>query len=173
MRFLVVIPPKDFRDESLSLMTLFLKKWGVDYDISSYTSSDCVGMHGAVSRPAVHAARVSTKDYGGIVVIDGSGIDSYKLFDYRPLLDLMIKFNDSGKYVIGIGNAVKVQARANIINGRPAAIPPSDVETKRLVMLFHGVPSDKPFVIADNLITIRDSASMEEAMPEVLDRMRV
>ena len=34
MRFLIFIPPKDFRDESLSMVKLFFDKWGIRYMIT-------------------------------------------------------------------------------------------------------------------------------------------
>lgn len=171
MKFLIFIPPSDFRDESISLIKLFFDKWGVSYAITSYTSNACTGTHGAVYRPDIHASKVYTQNYDGIVLIDGNGVDTYKLYDYRPLLDLMLKFNDSSKTIIGISNAVKIPARANII--REKKLSTDDKEAVRLINLFHGVPSDKEFEIAGNLITIRKSSDIEESMLKILEHLGV
>ncbi len=171
MRFLIFIPPKDFKDESVSLVKLFFDKWGVRYDISSYTSKVCVGTHGARYEPAVHTSKVFTGDYDGLVLIDGNGIDFYKLYDYRPLLDLVLKFEESKKYIIGIDNAVKVPARANVVRGK--LVSANDRETQRLVTLFHGTVSDKTHEIAGNLITIRSYGDVESSMQKILEHIGV
>jgi len=172
MRLLIFITPKDFKDETVSELKLFFDKWEVEYKIGSYTSNDCVGYHGAVYKPEVNVYKTSTLDFDGIVLVDGTGIESYKMYEYRPLLDLVMKFNDSRKHILAVGNAVKILARANVINGKRIAAP-DDTEIKRLVILFHGVPSDENLSIADNLVTIKGSDSIEESMGKVLSHMGV
>ncbi|MDE1870699.1 MAG: DJ-1/PfpI family protein [Candidatus Micrarchaeota archaeon] len=173
MRFLIIITPKDFRDESVSLIKLFFDKWGIQYSISSYTSNRCTGIHGAVYTPDIHASKISPSEYDGIVLIDGTGIESYKLYDYRPLLDLMIGFNNSRKYIMSVNNAAKIPARANIIKNKRVSFSTDDRETLRLVNLFHGIPSDNEYEISGNLITIRKSSDIEESMLKILESMGV
>ncbi len=165
------MPPKGFRDESMSMLKLFFDKWGIKYDITSYTNNDCIGSHGAVYTPAFNTGKATTYGYDGIVLIDGEGIDAYKLFDYRPLLDLMMLFNQNSKFILGIGNASKIPARANIIKDKRLCA--ADSETRRLVALFHGKPSDEPFELAGNVITIKDSRSIEDSMQRILQHMGV
>lgn len=169
MRFLVFIPPKDFRDESLSMVKLFFSKWDINYKVTSYTSKECTGSHGAVCMPDIHAAKVSSAEYDGIALIDGAGIDSYKLYDYRPLLDLILNFNNARKYIISMGNAAKIPARANIVMNKRVAT--DDREAVRLITLFHGVPSDNQFELAGNLMTIKSSTDIEDCMQKILEHM--
>ncbi|MGI0100658.1 MAG: DJ-1/PfpI family protein [Candidatus Micrarchaeaceae archaeon] len=171
MRFLIVIAPKDFKDESIALMKLLFDKWGVGYSITSYTSNECIGMHGATYRPNFHASKATSIDYDGIILIDGPGVDAYKMYDYRPLLDLTFNFNNNNKYVIGISNAVKIPARANIVRDRLVAT--NDRETVRLVNLFHGVPSEKEYEISGNLITVKSSNNMEDSVITILEHIGV
>ncbi len=171
MRFLIFIPPKEFRDESVALIKLFFDKWGVDYKISTYSSSDCVGTHGAVYKPDIHASKISVGDFDGVVLIDGAGVDGYKLFDYRPLLDIMLRFNQDNKFIIAISNSVKIPARANIVKDKRVAV--DDSETKRLVVLFHGIPTQKEFEMSGNLITISNPKDIEESMQRILEHMGV
>lgn len=171
MRFLIFIPPKDFRDESLSMVKLFFDKWGIHYMVTSYSSADAVGLHGAVVRPDINTSRVNYDEYDGIVLIDGTGSDDYKLYDYRPLLDLMLMLNQKKRYIISINNTAKIPARANIVNN--VRISTDDEESKRLVRLFHGVPSEKPLEMNGNLITIRNSKDIEESMQVILERIGI
>lgn len=172
MRFLVFIAPKDFKDESLSTVRMFLDKWDVGYDITSYSTKDCVGYHGAVCKPGINTGKVLVDNYDGIILVDGKGIDAYKIFDFRPMLDLMLRFNERKKLIVAINNAIKVPARANIIRGRKIAAP-EDAEVRRIVSLFHGTPSDTGIEIDGNIATISDFAQLEPSMQRVLEHIGV
>jgi putative intracellular protease/amidase len=172
MKMLVFIPPNDFKDESLEMVKMFFDRWKVENKLTSYSKKDCVGYHGATYTPDINTNRVDPSDYDGIVLIDGKGIDTYKLYEFRPLLDLIMQFNNSGKLICAIGNATKIVARANIIKGKKIA-KPEEEETRRAVVLFHGVPAEEGYAISDNIATISNYESIEQAMPEVLERMGV
>jgi putative intracellular protease/amidase len=99
--------------------------------------------------------------------VDGVGIDTYKMYDYRPLLDMVYNFYRNGKFVCAIGNGVKVVARANIIKNKKVSTP-EDQAAKGLVLLFHGIPSTKPIEVQDNLCTIGDPSSLDTTLPQML-----
>ena len=169
MKFLVFIAPNNFRDETVSTIKVFFERWGVDYDISSYSKKECVGAHGAVYNPSINTNVAAVANYDGIVLVDGNGVEDYKLYEYRPLLDLLLKFNSQNKIIGAVNNAIKVVARANIINGKKVAVP-EDIETKRTVLLFHGVPSEKNVEISGNIVTIK-GGSLEEQVQELLQHI--
>lgn len=170
MRLAVFIPQKDFKDESLNLIRLILDKWGVKYSIAAYGKGG-IGTHGAVVHADVNPAEVTTDQFDGLVFIDGKGIDDLKMYDYRPLLEVVQRFNDSGKYILGIGNAVKIAARANIVKAKKVVVP--DEDSMRLVRLFYGVPSNNDIEIMSNLITIKNSKAVESNIDQWLSHMRI
>ncbi len=172
MKILIFIAPNDYKDETLERVRLLLGKWDVKYSIGSYSKGECKGYHGAVCMPDVNANSVDTSEYDGIIIVDGKGIDTYKLYDFRPLLDLVLKFNASKKQICAVGNSVKVLARANIVKGIKVATP-DDEEAKRLVLLFHGVPTQKEYEIGENVYTIRDSNNIDSAILDMLSRAGV
>lgn len=172
MKFLIFIPPNDFRDESLSTIRMFFDRWNVGYQVTSYSVKECIGMHGASCMPDINTNKVETSGYDGIIFIDGAGVDTYKLPEFRPLLDVILKFNNGNKYIGAVGNSVKVLAKANIIKGKKLAVP-DDAEVKKVVQLFHGVPSDKSMEIDGNIITIRDSKALEESLNPILEHLGV
>ena len=172
MKFLIFITPHEFRDESLSTVRLFLDKWNIGYSISSYSNKDCIGSHGQVCKVDMNTGKAKAEDFDGIILIDGKGIEAYKIYDFRPLLDLLMKFNERKKAIIAIENALKIPARANIIKGRKIAMP-DDEEAKRLVQLFHGEPSGEKIEVSENIISIRDHRDLESSMQTVLDRLGV
>jgi len=172
MRFAIFIAPKDFKDETVSMLKTTFDKWGIEYSIASYANKDCVGYHGAVYKPDMNAAKISPNDFDGIVLVDGKGFEDYRLFEYRPLLDTLIIFNQSRKYIGAINNSIKAVARANIIKDRKVAMP-EDEETRRLVLLFHGIPSEETMEIAGNLVTIKSSAGLEVQLRTLLQHFGV
>lgn len=172
MKFLVFIAPNNYKDETLSMVRMFFDKWGVQYAISSYSTKPCVGAHGAAVASDINTAKVSPNDYDGIILVDGKGVEDYKLFEYRPLLDLLLQFNEKRKLVGAVDNAIKIVARANIIKDRSIATP-QDEEAKRTVQLFHGKPTDKNIEISGNVVTIRSSQNLEGPMQELLKHVGV
>jgi putative intracellular protease/amidase len=172
MKFLVFIAPKDFKDETLTMIRTFFDRWGVQYTITSYSNKECVGYHGALCKPDINAGKVSTLDYDGIILVDGKGIEDYRLFEYRPLLDMLLQFNEKKKMIGAVSNAIKIVARANIIRDKKVSMP-DDEETKRLILLFHGVPSDNAVEVSGNIVTIGSSSGLETPLQEMLQQMGI
>jgi putative intracellular protease/amidase len=140
--------------------------------VSSYSNKDCIGSHGQVCKVDMNTGKANAEDYDGIILIDGKGIEAYKIYDFRPLLDLLMKFNERKKMIVAIENALKIPARANVIKGRKIAMP-DDEESKRLVQLFHGMPSEEKVEVSDNIISIRNHTDLESSMQKVLDKLGV
>ena len=172
MRFLVFIAPNNFKDETLSMIKTFFNRWNVEYKVSSYSNKECNGYHGVVVKPDINTGMASASDYDGIILVDGQGIEDYKLFEYRPLLDIVYQFNDKGKIVCAVGNSIKALARANIIKSKKVSTP-NDSEMKRLVLLFHGIPSESGIEIAGNIVTIKDPMNIAEPLQEMLKSIGV
>lgn len=172
MKMLIFIAPNDYKDETLEKIKLILGKRDVKYAVSSYSKKECIGYHGAVCMPDVNTNSVSVADYDGLIIADGKGMDTYKLYDFRPLLDLVLKFSASKKQVCAIGNSVKVLARANVVKGMKVATPDGE-ESKRLVLLFHGIPTQEEYEINENISSIRDSSRIDNGILEILSRAGV
>ena len=172
MKLLIFISPNDYKDETLERLKLILGKWGVKYFVSSYSKKECKGYHGATCMPDINTNSANTEDYDGFIIVDGKGIDSYKLYDFRPLLDLVLRFSAAKKQVCAIGNSVKVLARANIIKGMKVSTPDEE-EAKRLVLLFHGIPTQEAYEMSGNILTIKDSNNMDSAIMEILSHAGV
>jgi putative intracellular protease/amidase len=153
MKVALLIPQRDFKDESVANAKEMLEKWHVDAVIASYYSGECVGYHGATYRPQLNAASLNPQDFDAIIIIDGLGVDTYKLYDFRPLLDTLRLFSSSKKIVAGISNGIKVIARANIIADTKVSIPNNE-EVRRLVGLYKGVPSKNYLEFDKGVLTL-------------------
>ncbi len=172
MRFLVFLAPSGFRDESFRMLELFFNKWGIERQVTSYTKTGCTGDHGSVCKPDIHTSKVSTFGYDGLLMVDGPGIEKYKLYEYRPLLDLAYSFYNNGKFVWAIGNAIKIAARANIVKGKRVSTP-QDQDVRSAVLMFHGIPSSAQSEVQERLCTIGSPSDLETAIPEVFLRLGV
>ncbi|MEM0148199.1 MAG: DJ-1/PfpI family protein [Candidatus Micrarchaeaceae archaeon] len=168
MKVLIFLPYEDFKDETLAGVLLFLGKWKIEYALSSYRN-ECKGYHGAIKKITINTSDAKQQDYDAIMLIDGKGIDKLSLYEYRPLLDLVISFDRNSKFICAFGNAVKILAKANIVKGKPISVQ-NDNSTKSMVLTFLGIPSEKSIECAGNLCTV-SSGNVIEVMPEVLARM--
>lgn len=162
MKALLIIPPKDFRDETLSMTKLLLGKWGVTPVIASYTKEGkvCVGAHGAMYKPDMNATKLTSEGFAAIMIIDGQGVDAYNLHDFMPLAILVKDFMDNKKIVAALGNSVKVIARANIITDRKVAAPKDD-EVSRLIRIYRGKESENEIEFDKQLLTAKSNAKLD------------
>lgn len=172
MKMLIFIPPSHFKDDSLNMAKLFFDKWGIDYVISSYTSHECIGSQGSVQKPDINTNNVIVSNYDGILIIGGEGIEKYRLNDFRPFLDTLLRFNNEKKRICAIGNSVRTIAKSNIIKNKKIA-GTTDKTSKDLVLLFRGILSDEPFEISDNILTIsdREYSDLESGMIALISQL--
>lgn len=156
----IIIPPRNFKDETLSLLGLLLAKKDMGKVIASVNPKDCTGYHGAVVKPDATFSDLDSAHASAIILADGPGVDSFKLYDYRPLLDIVKRFHDAGKMVVGIGNGIKIAARANVL--RDAKVASAGQEADDMVRLYRGVPAKGYLVLDKNVLTLSDPAKVDE-----------
>lgn len=160
MKVAILIAPRDFKDETVSHLQLLLGKKDIEAEIASLVLKPCTGYHGAVVKPQIEAAALEPNSFDVLLVADGPGVDSMKLYDYRPLLDMIKVFKEAKKKIAGIGNGIKVVARANVI--KDAKIAKTDEETEKLVRLYRGKPSEE-FVVSDSgIITASGTDNIDD-----------
>lgn len=172
MKVAVLIPPTEFRDETVADAVTMLKKWDVEPVITSWTRKDCTGSHGAVYRPKAIPSEVTTDSFDGIFISDGIGVDGYKLYDQRQLLDTIRHFVEKGKPVACVDNAVKILARANVITNKKIASM-KDTETARLVQLFHGKITSAGIETDGNILTAGGAENAMSLVTALLDQLGV
>ena len=156
----IIIPPKNFKDETLSMLDLLLSKKDIKKVVASVSIKECTGYHGAVVRPDITFKELDPSRASALILADGPGVDSFKLYDYRPLLDIVKSFYDSKKMVVVIGNGIKIAARANVI--RDTKVANVGKEEDNLVRLYRGVPTKSNLVLDKNVMTLSDSSRIGE-----------
>ncbi len=172
MKVAIMVPPKNFSDETLSVILLILKRWGVETVLTSYTTSSCVGLHGATYRPDINAARINSQDYDALILVDGPGVESYKLPDFKPAIDLTKTFIKSGKVIGAVGNAVKIFIRANEFT--PVRISAQDnQEVAHFASTSRCKVTENKVEIYKNLITANGPGSAVEFSNAILDKFNL
>jgi len=161
MKVAILVAAKDFRDETVSQLQLLFSKKDIDGVITGFTLKDCRGYHGAVVKPKAELREIEPMIYDVLLLADGPGVDSLKLYDNRPLLDLIKAFHDANKIVAGISNSVKIISRANIIKDTKIA-KLDDVETAKVARLYRGTLTEESMVFDKNVLTLSNSENIGE-----------
>ena len=119
MKILIAVAPEKYRDEELAVPVAAFQKAGVAYDIASTRRGTCSGMLGAKTTATRMFEEIDPKQYGGIVIIGGSGSQTF-LWNDDLLVNLAKYFYESKKIVAAICLAPVVLARAGVLKAKKA-----------------------------------------------------
>ena len=147
-KVLMVIAPKNFRDEELALPKKLLEKKGAEITIASTTLDEAEGMLGAKVTPTALIKDVKTESFDAIVFIGGNG--ARVLFEDRDAHRLARNAKAQGKVLGAICLAPVILANAGVLKDQKATVYPTD-ETKRLLKE-GGAITLKKAVVEDGLL---------------------
>ncbi len=120
-KVLMVIAPKDFRDEELAHPKEVLEAAGADVRVASNAPGPCTGMLGARVQPDVALAEARATDYDAVVVVGGMGSPKHLWGDTR-LHALLRDAQAAGKVIGGICLSGAALARAGVLEGKRATV---------------------------------------------------
>lgn len=113
---LMVIAPKDFRDEEFKEPYDLFTRSGIEVVIASTDTTPAKGMLGMIVIPDIVFEKVNTDEFDALVVVGGTGCA--QLWDNEILHKIVQKFNAQGKTVAAICIAPMVLARAGVLVDR-------------------------------------------------------
>ena len=160
MKVLMVIAPEQFRDEEFTVPAAALEKAGIGYDIASQRRGPCTGMLGKKVNAILSFEEVEPKAYDGILIVGGSGAQSY-LWDDEVLGEMVKYFHASAKVVGAICLAPVVLARAGILKGKKATYFNSPVSFREM-KAGGAVLVDKAVVADSRIVTANGPAAAAE-----------
>ncbi|MGB9703112.1 MAG: DJ-1/PfpI family protein [Candidatus Micrarchaeia archaeon] len=166
---LIVIAPKDFRDEELNYVRTILQKNGVETKVTSFTNKECYGEHGAVLRPEIKAEEINPKEFDGIIIIGGEGVEELRMDSFLPLLNLLKQFEEEKKLIAAFSEGVSVILKANIVKEKRVAIQSESL--REMVEKYKGIPTSQAFVESANLITATKAAFVSEVAKRIAQRL--
>jgi putative intracellular protease/amidase len=170
LKVAIIIPPREFKDETVSRLGLMLSKKDIGNSVASITLKECTGYHGAVVKPDAELIELDPTQIDALVLADGPGVDTLKMYEYRPLLDLIKTFYERNKLIAGIGNGIKIVARANII--KDVKIASVNRENDQLVMLYRGLISENYLVLDKNILTLSNPEKIEEFVTRLSEGLK-
>lgn len=119
-KVLMVIAPKDFRDEELLDTRRILEQAGAAVTLAARTTAESRGMFGARAKPDIALDRARAADYDAVVFVGGSGAKAY--FDDPAAHALARDAAGGGKLLGAICIAPSILARAGLLRGRKATV---------------------------------------------------
>jgi protease I len=118
---LMVIAPRDFRDEELLQPKAVFESQGAVVEVASPTSDLARGMLGAEVKPDLTLAAVDPHRYAAIALVGGRGARTY-LWDNHVLHALLRIARDDGTPIGAICLSPAALARAGLLKGVRATV---------------------------------------------------
>ncbi len=152
-KVLMVIAPREFRDEELERPKAFLEQAGAEVTIASTAMGGCYGMLGAEVEADVAIGDVRASDFDAVIVVGGMGSQKY-LWGSEKLHRLLQDAERDGKVIGGICLSGAALARAGVLAGKRATVwrtPESlaEMEKGKAITLDELVVVDGRVVTAD------------------------
>ena len=161
-KVLMIIAPKNFRDEELLHPKQELEKAGIEVIIASKTLGLAKGMFGATVRPDLTLGEVRVRDYDAVVFVGGIGSSVY--FDIKEAHSIANEAYGLGKKVCAICIAPVTLANAGLLKGKRATVwsSPTDDSYVRMIEAKGAKFTDKPVEVDGDIITARGPEAARE-----------
>jgi len=117
---LMIIAPKNFRDEELFLPMKIFKTQLANVTVASSTLEEVGGMLGKTVKPDIHYEKVNVQDFNAVVFVGGVGARGY--FDDDLAHKIARQALEKEKVLAAICLAPGILARAGILNGKKATV---------------------------------------------------
>ncbi|WP_334110778.1 DJ-1/PfpI/YhbO family deglycase/protease [Thermodesulfitimonas autotrophica] len=130
-KVLLVIAPKDFRDEEFFTPKQIFAEKGTQVTVASTARGTATGMLGGKAKVDLVFAEVRASSYDAVVIAGGTGSETY-LWGNQQLRRIVQEAYAQGKVVAAICLSPVVLARAGCLKGREATVFPDPAAVKEL-----------------------------------------
>ncbi len=120
---LMVVAPKDFRDEEYVVPKEMLTKEGFVITTASTVTGEAKGVSGTIAKIDILLKDFNTKDYDAVVFVGGPGTPA--IYDNPDAQRIAKEMVGDGKVVSAICLAPVILAKAGILNGKVSTVFPS------------------------------------------------
>ena len=150
-KVLMIIAPRNFRDEELREPKAILEREGFKVVVASTESGTARGMFGMQVNPDTTVDEVSPEDFDAVVVVGGSGSQTH-LWNNSRVQEIVRASHQRGCMVAAICISPVVLARAGLLRGRKATVFQTTTTISELKK-GGALISDAPVVVDGKIIT--------------------
>jgi len=150
-KILMIIAPRDFRDEEFQEPKAILEREGFKVVVASTVAETAKGMFGMKVTPDTTVDNVNPAEFDAVVVVGGSGSPTY-LWNNAQIQRIVQTLHQKGGLVSAICLSPVVLAKAGLLRGKKATVfrtADSVNELKKGGALI----SDAPVVVDGEIIT--------------------
>ena len=167
-KILMVVAPKDFRDEEFLTPKGVFDDAGVQVTVASRGVSEARGVLGAKVRVDADLSSVSAQDFDAIVFVGGPGAQTY--FNDSKALLLAKDAYTQGKVTAAICVAPTTLANAGVLSKRKATVWESS-ETVQALKRGGAVYTGEDVTVDGNVITANGPAAAGEFAEKILEAL--
>jgi protease I len=161
-KIVLVVAPKDYRDEEYEETKQALEEAGVSVYVASTDVTEAMGLKSGRAPVDFLLRNVSPNDFQGIVFIGGPGSKNYVGHDVAE--NLIRKFMSQGKVIGAICYAPAILAKAGLLSGKRATgwKTEDNEEVPDMIIRGGGTYVEEPIVVEDNIVTAFNHQSAKE-----------
>jgi len=128
-KILMIIAPKDFRDEEYFIPKEKFEKSGFSVITASAEKGKCLGKLGGTANASMSLNEINTDDYDAVVFVGGGGSSVY--FDDKKAHDIAKSFYRSGKVTSAICIAPMILVNSGVLTGKKGTVFPSEIDNMK------------------------------------------
>jgi protease I len=170
-KILMVIAPKDFRDEELKTPKEIFEANGAAVTVAGITKDNAKGLLGAEITPDVEISHVDAGDYNAVIFVGGPGAQEH-LWDNKEAQKLARESNKKGNITGAICLAPVVLARAGVLEGKEAAVFKSD-DTKAEFESSKVKYTKKMVAVSGKIVTANGPEAAKAFALKIVEMMKI
>jgi len=165
-KVLMVVAPKNFRDEEYQKPRQVLEAAGWQIEVASKRVNEAVGMLGAKAKIDKDISQVNVDDYQGVVFVGGTGAAVY--FEDQTVLALAKTAFEKDKVVGAICIAPSILANAGILQEKKATAFSSEQEN----LIAKGAQyTGEPVTVDGKIVTANGPGAAEEFGEKLVEKL--
>lgn len=166
-KILMILAPKDFRDEEYFVPKKRFEEAGFKIDVASVNKGTCYGKLGGTIQADLSLEEVIPDNYGAVTFVGGGGSSVY--FDDKSAHKIAKAFYEAKKIVSAICIAPMILVNSGILTGKNATCYPSEKDA----MLAKGINCAEKDVVVDGTIVTANGPAAAEAFADAIINLLV
>jgi len=166
---LMIIAPRDFRDEEFQEPKAVLEREGVKVVVASTVAGIARGMFGMQVTPDTTIGEVNPAEFDAVVVVGGSGSQTY-LWNNSKVQEIVQALHQKRGLVAAICISPVVLAKAGLLKGRKATVFRTGTTINELKK-GGALISDAPVAVDGKIITGRGPEAAREFGRKIADNL--